>query len=92
MIHEHFGPSSAKAVQAGAALTKLMTFDTQLVLDAYYGLRQRRAVEHSEQLAAVGELAASIAHEVRNPLAGMKGALEILHKELSVKPSNRSGP
>ena len=27
-------------------------------------------------------------HTVRNPLAGMKGALEVLRKELAVKPSN----
>jgi signal transduction histidine kinase len=68
---------------------KLFTLDMQLVLDAYYGLRQKKALERSEQLAAVGELAASIAHEVRNPLAGMKGALEVLRKELDVKPSNQ---
>jgi two-component system sporulation sensor kinase A len=32
----------------------------------------------SERLAAVGELAASIAHEVKNPLAAIRGAVEIL--------------
>jgi two-component system sensor histidine kinase HydH len=50
--------------------------------------RRRREVRQSEELAAVGELAASIAHEVRNPLAGMKGALDVLRGELAVKPSN----
>jgi signal transduction histidine kinase len=57
----------------------------QLVLDAYYELRETKALERSEQLAAVGELAASIAHEVRNPLAGMRGALEILQRDGSMK-------
>ena len=81
-IHERFGDDVRGAVQASVALTKLMILDMQLVLDDYYGIRQRQAVEKTEQLAAVGELAASIAHEVRNPLAGMKGALEVLGKEL----------
>jgi signal transduction histidine kinase len=87
LIHERYGDDLRGAVRSSAALAKLMILDMQLVLDAYYGIRQKRAVERSEQLAAVGELAASIAHEVRNPLAGMKGAMEVLRKGLD--ESNR---
>jgi signal transduction histidine kinase len=35
-------------------------------------------LEKAEHLAAFGELAAGLAHEVKNPLSGMKGALEII--------------
>jgi signal transduction histidine kinase len=82
LIDEGFAGDPSRAARAQAALSKLFLLDVQLVLDAYYGIRQKTAVEHSQQLAAVGELAASIAHEVRHPLAGMKGALQILSKEL----------
>jgi signal transduction histidine kinase len=88
-ICERHPDDSAAAVGATTALAKLMILDMQLVLDAYYGLREKRAVARSEQLAAVGELAASIAHEVRNPLAGMKGALQVLRKDLGGKPENQ---
>jgi signal transduction histidine kinase len=60
-----------------------MNLDSQMVLGAYFETRQQKALEKSEQLAAVGEMAASIAHEVRNPLAGMKGAMEVLRQHLA---------
>jgi signal transduction histidine kinase len=88
VVSAHFGNDAGKALHAGSALSKLLLLDMQLALDAYYETRHRKELRRSEQLAAVGELAASIAHEVRNPLAGMKGALEVLRGELSVKPSN----
>ena len=56
-----------------AALFKVMNLDSQIVLDAYFEARQQRAVAHSEQLAAVGELAASIAHEVQAKLRELGG-------------------
>jgi signal transduction histidine kinase len=46
-------------------------------------LAHNRALAEAERLAAAGELAAELAHELRNPLAGIRLALENLHGDLA---------
>lgn len=42
----------------------------------------RSELERAERMASVGELAASIAHEIRNPVAGISSAMQVLSSEL----------
>ncbi len=43
-----------------------------------------RNARRQQRLAAVGEMAAGIAHEIRNPLASMSGSIQVLRQELSL--------
>ena len=49
-----------------------------------------RDATQQQRLAAVGEMAAGIAHEIRNPLASMSGSIQVLRQELALAPSRRS--
>jgi len=55
-------------------------------------ITQRRELEgelrKSEKLAAVGSLAAGIAHEIRNPLASISGSIQMLNAELNLIDDN----
>ena len=44
--------------------------------------RLERNARLQQRLAAVGEMAAGIAHEIRNPLASMSGSIQVLRQEL----------
>lgn len=54
--------------------------DTALSLErANRELRESREhLRRADRLSALGEIAAGLAHEIQNPLAGVKGALEII--------------
>jgi two-component system, NtrC family, sensor kinase len=65
--------------QVRALVEKLEETDAALA-------EHRRRLMQSEKLSAVGELAAKLAHEVLNPLAGMKAAIQLLARQGSVVP------
>jgi signal transduction histidine kinase len=41
----------------------------------------QQQLEHANRLATTGEIAASIAHEIKNPVAGVLGALDVFFKK-----------
>ncbi|MCX5903424.1 MAG: ATP-binding protein [Proteobacteria bacterium] len=46
-------------------------------------------VKRMDRLAAIGRLAAGIAHEVRNPLASIRGSVQVLQKNLRLSDSDK---
>lgn len=57
---------------------------SQAELEAFYRERMVRA----DRFAAVGEIATGLAHEIKNPLAGLSGALELLAEDLAADPKH----
>ena len=54
-------------------------------LSALKGLETR--MRNADRLATVGRMAANIAHEIRNPLACLTGAIDVLMKDLPTEPT-----
>jgi two-component system sensor histidine kinase PilS (NtrC family) len=60
--------------------------ETTGMVITFQDLTQVRALEETsrrqDRLAAIGRMAASIAHEIRNPLAAMRGSIQMLRAEM----------
>lgn len=50
---------------------------------------QYQKLQQTERLAVVGELAAGMAHEIKNPLAGIKVSVEVLNQDLELDQEDR---
>jgi two-component system sensor histidine kinase PilS (NtrC family) len=81
--------------EIGLSAAHLMTPDGRAgYLLTFQDVTEIRRLEHDarrrQRLAAVGEMAAGIAHEIRNPLASMRGSIQILRAELSLSDEQAS--
>lgn len=79
---------------AVTALHKMLDLDLAIMLETYredYIARLFRSEKQAamKRLAAIGEVAATVAHEVRNPLAGISGAMEVLREDLPADSPRR---
>jgi two-component system, NtrC family, sensor histidine kinase PilS len=76
-----------RTIEIGLTLSNLAFPDGRLgLLCTFQDVTDFRRLERSsrlqQRLAAVGEMAAGIAHEIRNPLAAMSGSMQVLRQEL----------
>ena len=74
----------------GYSVSPLLDHERQLIgyIISFQDLTDIKRLEEEvrlkDRLAAIGQMAAGIAHEIRNPLAAMRGSVEILRSHVSL--------
>lgn len=84
----------SKSIPIGLSLSVIKDDSMQLsgIIAVFQDLTEVKKLEErmrmTDRLAAVGQLAAGIAHEIRNPLASISGSVEVLKDELNPQGEN----
>jgi two-component system sensor histidine kinase PilS (NtrC family) len=87
--------ADGRTIPVGIACSSLRTAEGEVVglVAIFQDLTERRKVEaqlrRADRLGALGQLAANIAHEVRNPLAAISGSVEVLREDEALAQSSR---
>jgi signal transduction histidine kinase len=86
ILGRSFPPGSPGAAEIQRAYVRCLDIVLALMLQTYREDSLKRILQTEQnattrRLAALGEVAASIAHEVRNPLAGISGAIQVLSQD-----------
>ena len=87
-----FESSGHRKRQAGVSVSPIFSSSAsrQGAIVIMHDLTQVRsleeAVRHADRLTMVGTMAAGLAHEIKNPLGGIKGSAQLLQMELDENP------
>ena len=83
-------------IPAGYSITRLRQIDDNEMgglVEILYDLTETKKLEDNlkriSTLAALGEMAATVAHEIRNPIAGISGFASLLMRDLDPGDKNR---
>ncbi len=79
--HERLTSEVRQALTVLAAQVALAIAECRLVEE---NVRLERRLAHGERLAALGQMAATVAHEIKNPLSAIKSIAQVMREDASL--------
>ena len=88
-----FAAQAGLAIENAQLYQRIEHFNEELETEIERATEELRQTEkelaHREKLAALGEMAASVAHEMRNPMTALRGFAQRMHRRMPETDPNR---